>query len=64
MITLRTKKRKDNWYPQRRFHLFFIIPTPFWVDLWESYGDLVLGDVFEPISFNTKEECEVWLNSD
>lgn len=61
MKNLRTKKRKNKWFPQRRFHFLFIIPTPFWFDLWDSYGDLVLGDILEPISFDTEKECDIWL---
>lgn len=51
----------DYWSAQMRFELFWFIPTPFWVDYWHSYGDIVMGNILEPVWFKTEEECINWF---
>lgn len=44
----------DAWIPQKRFELFFSIPTPLWYNV--NYDE-----EYEAVSFDTKQECDDFL---
>jgi len=57
-------KRIDNWwYPQRRFLLFWFIPT-FWTNMVYEYGDdFLLGLGPTEHKFPNKKECDNFLRT-
>jgi len=64
MKNKRIKQIDNIFYAQSRFNLFWFIPTPFWVNYHQTYGDIVLGDVIEIAAFDTQEECYRFLYGD
>ena len=59
----RIKQKNGYFYAQSRFHLFWFIPTPFWRNYHQIYGDVVLGEVVDVAMFETYDECYNFLNS-